>query len=278
MKLSPRTIHAVKGEVVWQRVFQGDYRHLVIRAPAIARTAQPGQFVMIRIHDNTEPLLPRPFSIFRARHQGGDTIEVLYKVVGFGSAQLAVKRPGERLDVTGPLGRPFTLRRRDSPQWLVGGGYGVGPMVFMAERLKPWRSSVLAFVGARHKEAVLCVRDFKKAGVPVLISTDDGSLGEKGQVTDLIKRELQKTAGRPCLYACGPLPMLKAVAELAMRYRLPCEVSLEETMGCGTGVCLSCVCDVRGDDGQTVQRMICRHGPVFKGEEVLWDRLRRHGP
>ncbi len=283
-KLTDHKIFVLKGTVLSQQAFQGEYRHLVIRAPQIARQAEPGQFVMIQPGRGPEPLLPRPFSIYRAAHAHPESIEILYKVIGMGSALMSDKQPGDDLQVIGPLGHPFAIKKTGAPMWLVGGGYGVGPMVFITDVLRSQKSEVRiqksgfirAFIGARTKNAVLCVNEFKKNKVLVHVSTNDGSMGMKGLVTDVIERELKKTGARPTFYACGPTPMLRAVAELAMRYGLPSEVSLEETMGCGTGVCLSCVCDVHSENGGSSQRMICRHGPVFAGDQVQWDKLRKH--
>lgn len=269
-------IYVIAGEVLSQEVFERDFRRIVIRAPEIAKAARPGQFVMVRAKEGSDPLLPRPFSIFRARHTHRDAIEILYKVVGWGSSLVATKQRGDRVWLTGPLGQPFTVQKKGPPMWLVGGGYGVGPMVFISDVLKGSKRELKAFVGARYKSAVLGVGEFKRNRIPVFISTEDGSMGFKGRVTEVIEREIVKTGAKPVLVACGPTPMLRAVAELAMRQGLTSEVSLEETMGCGTGVCLSCVCDIKTQDGGSHQRMICRHGPVFPGNIVLWDKLRKH--
>ncbi|MDD5691181.1 MAG: dihydroorotate dehydrogenase electron transfer subunit, partial [Candidatus Omnitrophica bacterium] len=198
-------------------------------------------------------------------------VRLLYEVVGRGTQILSEKRPGDLLDIIGPLGNGFEYLRKtakpDSSQAvLVAGGMGVAPLVFLTEKIK--FISPLVLVGARKKEQVLCLREFKALGCKLIIATDDGSLGFKGKVTDLLKEILLKKspADRPInIYACGPQPMLKAVAQLSCENNIASQLSLERHMACGFGACLGCVVPTRAG-----YKRVCKDGPVFLGKELIW--------
>ena len=241
------------------------YFRLVARAPQIAPLVQPGQFAHVRILPMRDALLRRPFSIFQV---AGDTLSILYKNVGRGTEVLAGTRPGEELSMIGPLGHGFTVPAAGAETpLLVAGGYGMAALYLLAQR-SPQKGIV--FVGGRRRVDILCETEFRALGWEVRVSTEDGSHGEKGLVTQPLVAELKRRAAGRKLFACGPTPMLKAVGQLATEFDLPAELSLDEHMGCGIGVCLTCVVPIKTDDGWEYQRT-CTEGPVFDSRQVVWE-------
>ena len=241
------------------------YFRLTLQAPEIARATQPGQFMHLRIPPLREALLRRPFSIFQA---GGESVAVLYKTVGQGTNVLAKMRAGEELSAIGPLGHGFTVPARggETPL-LVAGGYGMAAMYLLAER-SPQKGIV--FVGGRQRVDILCEAEFRKIGWEVRATTEDGSYGEKGLVTQPLVAELKRGGGKRKLFACGPTAMLKAVAKIAKEFQVPAEISTDEHMCCGVGVCLTCVVPIKTASGWEYQRT-CTEGPVFDSRKVLWE-------
>jgi dihydroorotate dehydrogenase electron transfer subunit len=241
------------------------YFRLVVRAPKIAPLVQPGQFAHVRILPLKEALLRRPFSIFQV---SGDTLSILYKTIGRGTEVLSRMRPGEELSMIGPLGHGFTVPppAGETPL-LVAGGYGMAALYLLAQR-SPQRGIV--FVGGRRRVDILCEEEFSALGWEVRVTTEDGSHGEKGLVTQALLTELERRAPGRKLFACGPTPMLKAVGRLAGEFNLPAELSLDEHMGCGIGVCLTCVMPVKAGDGWEYQRT-CTEGPVFDSRQIAWE-------
>ena len=263
-------------------VTQGTYL-LRLRAPEIARHAQPGQFVHVRCapvgvlatSDQPspqpspgkgegaeslawDPLLRRPISIMRANRESGE-LDILFDVVGRGTALLSRVRPGDALDVLGPLGRPFGLKASTRQALLVGGGVGVPPLVALAEEAIARGVSVTLVAGFRSAAKVLPA-ELLPPEVEYVVTTDDGSAGRPGLVTESLAEYL---SWADQLFACGPLPMLKALARLDLPRSLPVQVSMEERMGCAMGVCLGCVVQTR----HGLQR-VCRDGPVFDLREL----------
>ena len=252
---------------------------MTLGAPEIARVALPGQFVHILTREatSTDPLLRRAFSIMAAENE---TIEILYRVEGKGTHLMSQWQPRQQIDVIGPLGTPFAADRQHA--LLVGGGVGIPPMVMLAaarhQAKGPGEIEILqttvALLGARSHEELICREDFARYQVLVEVATDDGSTGHQGYVTDLLKKHLEQAhqqAVLPTVFACGPLPMLQAVASLCAHWRAPCQVSLEENMPCGVGVCNGCVVPVRGaGDEYGRYRRICVDGPVLWANEVDW--------
>jgi len=242
------------------------YFRLVARAPQIAPLVQPGQFAHVRISPMKDALLRRPFSIYQVSE---DTFSILYKVVGKGTEVLSRMDPGETLSVIAPLGRGFNAPLASDPQpLLVAGGYGMAAMYLLAQR--SGRPGVV-FVGGRRRADILCEREFQALGWEARVATDDGSYGEKGMVTQPLAAHLRGGANDGCkLFACGPAPMLRAVAKLAAEFGLPAELSMDERMCCGVGVCLTCVIRVKSGDGWEYQRT-CTEGPVFDSRKVEWE-------
>jgi dihydroorotate dehydrogenase electron transfer subunit len=247
------------------------YYRLVLEAPEIAGAVQPGQFAHVRILSLKDALLRRPFSIYQV---GGDTFSILYKVVGRGTAALARMQPGETLNVIAPLGHGFTVPASgDETPLLVAGGYGMAALYLLAERAP--RKGIV-FVGGRRAVDILCEDEFRALGWEVRVTTEDGSRGAKGLVTEPLVAELRRgTAGRK-IFACGPTGMLKAVARIAEEFGVPAELSTDQPMCCGVGVCLTCVIPVRTNGGWEYQRT-CTEGPVFDARRVLWEIPARAG-
>ena len=256
----------IKAELIYNKKITQQYFHLAFRASAVAREAQPGQFLSLKITDGDELLLRRPFSIHRLNNS---CIEVLYAVVGKATEALAQKKAGEYLDVIGPLGNGFTLLpiTYHLPPILVAGGMGVAPLMFLAEKLRDAQRKTLVLIGAKTKSHILCEKEFQKLGCDVKIATDDGSRGFKGKVTGLLK-DLLSTVGyrQSAIYACGPRPMLKEISRISKKGKIPAQISLEEHMACGIGACLGCA--VKTKEG--FQR-VCKDGPVFDAQEIVWE-------
>jgi dihydroorotate dehydrogenase electron transfer subunit len=247
-------------ELISNRHF-GPYAHLTFSAPALARRAKPGQFVEIRLTGGNAPFWRRPFSICRA---GSGRVEFLIKARGRGSQLLAQAAPKTMVDMVGPLGNGFTLAGKQ-PRLLVGGGYGIAPMLFLAQQLRAKNIPVEVFIGGRCGDDLLLRREMKLTGARVTCSTEDGSYGHTGRVTEPLEARLKQAKAPVRIAACGPHAMLKAVTRLAAHYRAEAEVSLEEVMACGLGVCNGCVVKIKGE-----YQRVCKDGPVFQAKDVDW--------
>jgi dihydroorotate dehydrogenase electron transfer subunit len=244
------------------------YYRMRLLAPEIAAEARPGQFIQLRVAEATctDPLLPRPLSLFRIDRTAGE-VAVIYKIVGQGTRILAGKMAGQTLELVGPLGNGFTVPETAVAVTLVAGGVGAPPLFGLAETLKAQRPTLAIdlFYGGRTRSDLLELEHWRALGVSVYPITEDGGYGAKGMVTDLLVVQLRQTP-YDYLAACGPQPMLKAVQHLALQYQLAGELSLEAHMACGVGACLGCVL-------QTTQgyRRVCVDGPVFNLSEVKFD-------
>ncbi len=242
-----------------------DNIRLTLHAPLIAESAKPGQFVMIATGVGKDPLLRRPFSLHQTSSNG--QIQIYFKNVGRGTSILAHSRIDEILDVFGPLGRGFNIHH-DQPACLVGGGLGIAPLLFLAKCL--YRSSKdnsrdLIILGGRTKaEVEPLVGDFQQFSIPVHCTTDDGSYGMKGFVTDMLKSE--SVVANSQVYACGPEPMLARTLQICRKKNAGCQVSVETVMACGMGACLGCT--VPAKNGTYAH--VCIDGPVFNAEDLVW--------
>lgn len=239
---------------------------LTVKAPAILESANPGQFCMLEVKYNhsRDPLLRRPLSIYRTRANG--QISFLYKEVGKGTRLLSKRRPGEIIRVLGPLGKGFRLIH-DRQCILVGGGLGIASLLLLAERLKQ-SCKLIILLGAGNASGIPTIEDFSRLTRNFHVSTEDGSLGQKGMVTDLLSQTLLEIKGMAQIYTCGPWPMMKAVYHMARERNIPCQVSLEATMACGLGLCLGCA--VPRSDSQGFLH-VCKEGPVFNADQVNWE-------
>lgn len=230
-------------------------------APAIASTIRPGQFLNIKVDEGISPLLRRPFSVYRTE---GDRVEVLIDVVGKGTAILSRKRPGDPLDVLGPLGVPFSLAGEGySTALLVGGGLGVAPLPLLTDFLRREGKKVATFLGARSASMLIAAHLENLS-----CATDDGSRDFHGNVVDLLKTTMaQKNFKHPRIFGCGPTPMLRALAAFAIERQIPAEVSLEGPMACGIGICQGCPVERKGT--QKTYSLMCKDGPVFNVRDIV---------
>ncbi|OGV45774.1 MAG: hypothetical protein A2X46_09745 [Lentisphaerae bacterium GWF2_57_35] len=256
-----------EARIVQHTEVQGGYRLLVMDAPGIAPQVKPGQFVHLKVPHLGEALLRRPFSIFKA---GEGRLSILYKSIGQGTNTMKYLQPGESLDLIGPLGNGFPIPAEDTLPALVAGGYGMAAL-YLAARTAPVRG--LAFFGGRKSDDILCVDEFEALGWEVRIATDDGTRGKKGLVTAVLDEWIGQKgpAVVPEFFACGPNPMLKAVADRAAAGGWKAWVSVDRNMCCGVGACLTCVQKIRTPDGGWTWHRVCREGPVFESREVVWD-------
>ena len=235
-----------------------------IRAPKLTAAAQPGQFVMVAVgHESTDPLLRRPLSIHQVE---GDTLILLYRIVGKGTRLMSLMKDGEELSLLGPLGKGFQVE--SSPHHcLVGGGLGEAPLLFLGSHISSRfpEEKVSILLGGRTSDELLALDDFRRVA-PLFLATDDGSTGLHGLVTDLVAKEVQ---GPATIYTCGPTPMMKGVASLARKHQWPCQVSLETMMACGMGACLGCTVQRAGIEETDKKYVhVCKDGPVFEAGEI----------
>jgi len=254
------------------------YWRMRMTAPPEFASAAPGQFVMVRVNGAIDPLLRRPFGVFdvgvhNPAQSGAATqpyFEMLYRVVGKGTAMLSTLHKTDLLDILGPLGKGFDLGSDDEEKLIVGGGVGLAPLYLLAKELVK-KSPVRLFAGGRTRDDVLCITEFERLGVECYTATEDGSLGECGLVTEALLRRLDALDGKATIYACGPHGMLNAVANIAAERGISCQVSLEGYMACGVGACLGCVAPGHLHSTDTPDfRCVCTEGPVFESGELKW--------
>ena len=260
----------VKGTVLTVRRVDAYYAMTVI-APGIAARFRPGQFVAVAVGGpQTSMLLRRAFSIHEVRPDHGGAVEFIFAVVGPGTQWLAERRTRDSLDIAGPLGRPFPLPRDPVNALLVGGGYGSAPLFPLSDKLRGRGCSVDFLLGAASADRVFGALTARRTGRSAVITSEDGSMGARGLVTDMLTQVIHETRA-DVIYACGPMGMLRQVSAVAGRYDIPVQALVEESMACGTGVCMTCVLPVVGDDGVTRMVRSCVDGPVFRGDLVRWD-------
>lgn len=250
----------------------GPYCHLTLVAPGVADRFRPGNLLAVAIGGPlSDRLLRRTFPIYRARAIGahGGTVEVIFEVTGHGTAWLSRLGAGVRLDVVGPLGRPFALPKEPVTCTLVGGSAGSAPLFSLAERLHERGCTVHMALTAPTGSRLFGALDAKRAARTVLVSTEDGSVGIEGSTSDVLPDLLART-GTEVVYACGPLPTLHAAAEAAEAQGAWSQTAVGLPMPCGTGVCMACTLPVVGEDGVTRMVRACVEGPVFRGDRVRW--------
>jgi dihydroorotate dehydrogenase electron transfer subunit len=250
-------------------VARGHYR-LALRAPDIARAAAPGQFAMLEVSKGYYPFLRRPFSFERIFPDG---VTILFKVEGEGTRMLSRMTPDQTVSVQGPLGNGFTVDPACTRHILVAGGIGVAPFPALAEKIaRATGKAPEVIIGARTRELLLLEHDFRQMRCGVSLATDDGSYGTKGYVTELLERLDPRPPA--CVYACGPMIMMRGVAAICAERGVPCQVSLEAQMACGDGACLGCVVEsVRETEGEKMVR-VCKDGPVFDARIIRWEAHR----
>lgn len=259
-----------KEQILWNKKMRPGYFKMGLTCHDTYATATPGQFVMLRLADRLFPLLRRPFSIHGVIHNGDriQGIELLYKVVGEGTQLLSLCRPGDMVDILGPLGTGFSVAENVQHIYIAAGGIGVAPLVFLAStlvkrKLDPGRCVV--FVGGRSRHDLLCTDTFLSMGMQVRITTDDGSEGERCLVTHPLEIAVREDPP-DVIYACGPLQMLQCVGAIAENHAVPCQVSIETLMACGIGACLGCAVEAKND--KTRYLHACIDGPVFNSKRI----------
>lgn len=243
------------------------YFKLTLASPYISSHAQPGQFVNVKVSEDCDPLLPRPLSIHRA-DPAKQIFELLYEVVGRGTEELSKFEIGRELQILGPLGSGFNVKKEIAI--LAAGGIGVAPLCFLAEEVIKKAKAVYVFIGAKTADSVLCEKHIRDLGVQVAVATEDGTAGKKGLITDILNEFLSSQLSSELytlcsLFSCGPQAMLKEVASLAQQKKIECQVSLEAHMACGVGACLGCAIETGSG-----YKMVCKDGPVFPAEEIKW--------
>ncbi len=266
------------GEVLSHKKYGDHYHSLTIVAPDIGEKVRPGQFVNVRCGVDRSFILRRPFSVYRVHKRGGwsSTIEIVFDIRGPGTEYLASLRTHASLDLIGPVGRGFALPKRRAHCLLVGGGIGAAPLFFLADELRNEGHRVDVILGARSSRFLLNAIDVRRLASVYHITTDDGSMGEQGRVTDVLDETIEKCETE-VVYTCGPHPMLAAVSRTCVDKKIPVQVAVEELMACGYGVCMTCVMPIRprkkskemSDDFYYARS--CTEGPVFNGASVLWD-------
>lgn len=288
-------IQVISGVVLNERLTQDCWR-MILEAPRIASDIKPGQFINIKIGRTNDPFLRRPFSVFRVANGDKDAagIEIVYKVVGRGTRLMTHLNRGDELDIIGPLGHGFEWYRDKRVHILLGGGTGstclfmLGEEISKAARQNGFELNIL--LGALNKQDLLLEKEFSTLAANVLVSTDDGSYGYHGSITEMLKHaiDLKRISSDCAIYASGPEPMLKALVPICNEYGISAQVSIERHMMCGLGACLVCVCKVnkkgvlryRNIESSHIQLipeeefgygLVCKDGPVFHIEEIMFD-------
>jgi dihydroorotate dehydrogenase electron transfer subunit len=271
--LGPRGgVVQVTGELIATRRV-GAYQHLTFVAPGVAELARPGQFVALAVGGGTSAnLLRRCFSIHKVSPSGtyGGTVDIVVAAHGPGTTWITRLAMHDEVDIVGPLGKPFPLPNEPVPCVLVGGGYGSAPLFWLAEQLAAKGCHVEMVLGAASEDRLFGVVEARRAADGLTVTTDDGSVGTRGWVSDVLPQVIRLSQAG-VVYGCGPMGMLRSITEVAAAQGVVAQVAVEESMACGVGVCMTCVMPVTGPDGTTRMVRSCVEGPVFRGDRVRWD-------
>lgn len=257
----------VFAELIQKENLKPDILKFSVKAPEIVKDARPGNFVEVRVSEQTEPFLRRPISIYNMDKENG-ILEFIFQIKGKGTELLAKKEVGTKIDIVGPIGYG-TFKYEDYKNIaIIGGGIGVFPLYELAKCAKKSNINVSTYLGYRNENCVVLEEEFKKVSDKFVLTTDDGSYKQKGFAIDYLKKDIETTK-IDCIYACGPLPMLKAVQKLAIEKDIPCQISLEEKMACGLGVCLGCAVKTMQSPKEAPEYWhVCKAGPVFNAKSV----------
>jgi dihydroorotate dehydrogenase electron transfer subunit len=254
----------------------GAYHHMVFAVGELANSAKPGNFVAISVGgESSQLVLRRAFAIYRTFDRGatGGLLEIVVAPHGPGSTWLTNQQAGAKIDLIAPLGTAFGIPTQPVRALLVGGGYGSAPLFGLSEVLKNRGCRVDMVLGASTAMKIYAPLDGKRSVSSLTVTTEDGSTGKTGKVTDVI-REIIEANEIDIIYSCGPMGMLEAINEMAEEYDLVHQCSIEESMACGIGVCMTCVLPIKGEDGQIRMLRSCIDGPVVDGESVIWKAKR----
>ena len=249
-----------------EKLLEGLYKFSVY-AKEIVELANPGNFIEIRINENSDPFLRRPISIYNLDKENG-VLEFIFQVKGKGTELLAKKKEGDKIDIIGPLGNGTFKFEEYKNIAVIGGGIGIFPLYELSKQAKNAGKKVYTYLGFRNKDLVTLEKEFEDVSTILTITTDDGSYKNSGFAINYLENDLEKN-NIDCIYACGPLPMLKALKKLAEEKEIPCQISLEEKMGCGMGVCLGCAVRTSVSTDENPQYLhVCKAGPVFDSKMV----------
>jgi dihydroorotate dehydrogenase electron transfer subunit len=254
----------------------GAYHHMVFAVGEIANAAKPGNFVAISVGgESSQLVLRRAFAIYRTFDRGvsGGLLEIVVAPHGAGSTWLANQQPGVKIDLIAPLGTAFGIPTEPVRALLVGGGYGSAPLFGLSDVLKNRGCRVDMVIGASTAMKIYAPLDGKRSVSSLTITTEDGSTGKIGKVTDVL-REIITSNEIDIVYSCGPMGMLEAINNITEEFNLVHQCSIEESMACGIGVCMTCVLPIKGEDGQIRMLRSCIDGPVVAGESVIWSAKR----
>lgn len=246
-----------------KKKIKNSYGILSLKPEKVFPPAKPGQFVMVKI-PSSELILRRPFSIFNL---DGENLEILFQICGKGTYTLSQLREGDNLKVLGPLGNGYSFEKSGF-HLLVGGGRGIAPLFFLSKILMKEKAKFKILYGGKSVRDLIAIEYFKNEGIEPILTTEDGSEGLKGLVTDPLEKILSSEKVS-CIYSCGPKEMMRKVFEMAEKFSIPSQFSLEERMACGFGACWGCVARIKRN-GKEEWVKVCKEGPVFMGEEIVW--------
>lgn len=257
----------ILAELVKKQQLKPDIFKFSVKAPNIVKDAKPGNFIEIRISNQLDPFLRRPISIHNLDKENG-ILEFIFQVKGKGTEILAKKEEGEQIDIIGPIGYGVFKYDNYEKIAIIGGGIGTFPLYELAKCAKKDNKKVNIYLGFRNKDFVVLEDEFREQSDEFILTTDDGSYAEKGFAINYLEKDIE--AGKiDAIYACGPLPMLKAVRKLAIEKEIPCQISLEEKMACGLGVCLGCAVKTAASPKEAPEYWhVCKAGPVFQAKDV----------
>lgn len=255
----------IKARLLKKEQLKPDIFKFSLKADEIVRQAKPGNFIEVKVSDTNDPFLRRPISIYNLDKENG-ILEIIFQVKGTGTDLLSKKLEQDEIDIIGPLGYGTFKTEGVRNVAIIGGGIGTYPLYELAKTLKKDGCKVHMYLGFRNKEYVTLEKEYTDVSDTISITTDDGSYGIKGFAIDILKQELEK-GNFDMIYSCGPLPMLRALQQLTKQYNIPCQVSLEEKMGCGIGACLGCAVN-KISKTENIYVHVCKLGPVFMADEV----------
>lgn len=268
----------MKAKILWNQEVSPGYFKMLLHSEEVSKKGKAGQFLMLRVREEYDPLLPRAFAIHK-KIPSDSSLEILYQVVGKGTRLMSCMKPEEEIHLIGPLGNGFDISDKTERAILIAGGMGIAPFYFLAEELKKKGIKTHLLVGGKKNKDILCIEEFRSLGLEIDVTTEDGTLGKRGMATwlfrDLLKEKHKDFFKDACIYACGPYAMLKNIASLTSKHSMTCQVSLEAKMACGMGACLGCVVKARGYKAHLHEpfsyERVCKEGPVFDSGEIFWE-------